>query len=140
MPTNVLLTPAMMLAKAMVLVGEAEEGNEKPFEVTADFVFPSSALTYSIDDFTEQYLRTAIADALDCKRALVEWQEFEAGASDQFCSTFAGIAGRFRRYYDISRDEMPAVIDIRAADGPTRREQRRLMEERWEARRRSRAV
>lgn len=137
--SNTLLSPAMILAKAMFLVWDAEKENDEPFEAAAEFTFPSVALIDHLDAFSEQYIRPAVAAALHHKRPLAEWQAFECDGSDMQCSgTYAGIAGHFVRYYDIARDALPTRIEIRAADGPTRREAMRRLEERWEARRRSR--
>lgn len=114
--TNTLLSPTMILAKAMVMVRNAEPG---PCEITADFAFPTDDMTLKIDDFAEAHLRPALDVALKSKRLRAECGSFEKKAHlviDEECYSGWGIHGRYRRFYDIATDTMSASIEMRVGE------------------------
>jgi hypothetical protein len=113
MMSNTLLSMSMVLAKAMVMVERAIPG---PCEITADFRFPTVALTMSIDDFTDEYLRPAIDTAMEHKRQLTHVGKFRRTAIPddmECCVARRGIAARLRRWYDIDTDTLPTRIEMR---------------------------
>jgi hypothetical protein len=110
--SNSLISYSLILAKAMFLASEANPGR---CELTTDFFFPAAALTLRFDDFVEEYLRPAIATALEHKHPLVDCAEYECpdGGLDACCLSHNGISGRLVWFYDIRTDEVVNRLSMR---------------------------
>ena len=118
MSGNTLISIKMMLMMAMRDVRRATSVGDEPFEIRAEFLYPSAALIMMLDQFDAEYIGPSIADAMAAKRPLGEEVEFPLATHHADTETTAGgeaygIAGRIVRYYDISTDRHPTRIEIR---------------------------
>jgi hypothetical protein len=121
--SNTLLSPALILAWAMRVVRNMTPRGSEPFEINAETRFLTTALTLRIDEFSEAYIKPAIAAAMEQRHAFTGPPQFVkpfgCDISEVAYSFLWGVSGRLVRTYDIHNDIMRAQIDVRVFSDET---------------------